>query len=501
MPIDPNIILGIKPAQIQQQDPLEQYGKSLTLKNLMLQNQQGEQANQDEEAQRAALISSGGDNKRYRELLAGRGQYKAVQTIDRLALENEGKRATIDKDKAETLTKAVAVHRDQLANIDSPQAAAQWVASGFNDPTLSPILSRGGDLQTALSRIPQDPQKFAEWKQQNALGATKFIEMNKPNVMTQNLGGSSNIVSTPGLGGAPTTLSSTPTTMTPGETANLGVAKSRLGIEGARYAFDTGQPPPGAPAAPGTPPGPGGAVAQPVPMGTPGLSPKANQEVSLAFQKKRAENAGEYDKSLNERVAQGADLNMRLQETNQALQDFKTGGGKETRVKLAQMAQAVPGVPPAIVNGIAGGDIAAAQEFEKLQISSAMEQLRLAMGGTGRITQSEFAAFRQANPNLNLDPNAIKKISDFTTKIYRLSREEQQAFGKWQADGKNPADFRTNWDQQLEAKGVTQPNLVSAPLGAKANEKPVPIKGDDGFNALASGTLFVGPDGKTRRKP
>lgn len=219
MPIDPNIILGIKPAQIQQPDPLEQYGKSLTLKNLMLQNQQAEQSNQDETAQREALISSGGDNKRYRELLAGRGQYKAVQAIDKFNLENEGKRATIDKDKAETLTKAVAVHRDQLANIDNPQAAAQWVASGFNDPVLSPILSRGGDLQAALSRIPQDPMAFQQWKQQNALGATKFIEMNKPQVHTQDLGGTSQVIATPGLGGPPTVLSTTAKTQSPDSAA------------------------------------------------------------------------------------------------------------------------------------------------------------------------------------------------------------------------------------------------------------------------------------------
>lgn len=100
MPIDPNIIAGLRPIQIQQQDPMEQYGKSLTLRHLMLQNQQGEQGAQDEAAQREALISSAGDNKRYRELLAGRGQYKAVQALDKFDLENLEKRSTIGKNDA-----------------------------------------------------------------------------------------------------------------------------------------------------------------------------------------------------------------------------------------------------------------------------------------------------------------------------------------------------------------------------------------------------------------
>lgn len=52
MPIDPNIILGVRPVQIQQQDPLESYGKSLTLQNLM---RQGDLQNlQYDEAKRAS---------------------------------------------------------------------------------------------------------------------------------------------------------------------------------------------------------------------------------------------------------------------------------------------------------------------------------------------------------------------------------------------------------------------------------------------------------------
>lgn len=100
MPLDPNIILGIKPAQIQMQDPLEQYGKSLTLKNLMLQNHAAEQGAQDETAQREALISSAGDNARYRELLSGRGQYKAVQALDKFNLENKKTAAEIASHEA-----------------------------------------------------------------------------------------------------------------------------------------------------------------------------------------------------------------------------------------------------------------------------------------------------------------------------------------------------------------------------------------------------------------
>src|SRR5678816_68358 len=119
MAIDPNIIAGLRPPQIPVQDPLEQYSKSLALKGLLgqqdlqaLQLQSARQGADDEQAQRAALIESGGDNKRYRELLANRGQYKAVQGFDKFNLDTAEKQSVIDKNRQEITAKAVAQHRD-----------------------------------------------------------------------------------------------------------------------------------------------------------------------------------------------------------------------------------------------------------------------------------------------------------------------------------------------------------------------------------------------------
>lgn len=232
MPIDPSIILGLRQPEIKVFDPVESTGRSLALQGLMgqqqlqgLQIQTARQGLEDEQAQRRALIDSGGDNARYRALLAGSGQHKAVSALDKQLLETEEKRSVIDKNKAEIplkqqelVIKAIGLHRDQLAEVNDPQTAAQWVAAGYQDPVMGPILQRqAGPLEQAISRIPQDPQGFQQWKSQNALGATKFIEANKPHVMTQDVGGTSQIVSTPGLGGAPTVLSTTAKTATPGE--------------------------------------------------------------------------------------------------------------------------------------------------------------------------------------------------------------------------------------------------------------------------------------------
>lgn len=58
MPIDPNIILGIKPAQLQQQDPLESYGKTLTLQNLMRHGDDADRVNKRRDALQSLLATN-----------------------------------------------------------------------------------------------------------------------------------------------------------------------------------------------------------------------------------------------------------------------------------------------------------------------------------------------------------------------------------------------------------------------------------------------------------
>lgn len=99
MPLDPSIILrGAN--QVQMQDPLERYGKSLALKNLMQQGDIQSRAIEDEDAQRSALRESGGDRSVYRRLLGERGQHKAIEGLDKFDLEKRAKEASIGKDDA-----------------------------------------------------------------------------------------------------------------------------------------------------------------------------------------------------------------------------------------------------------------------------------------------------------------------------------------------------------------------------------------------------------------
>ena len=194
-----------------------------------------------------------------------------------------------------------------------------------------------------------------------------------------------------------------------------------------------------------------------------------------AYKEGQAKSASDYKTSLDSRVTQGADLNMRLQESADALSNFKSGGGKETRAQLAQIAQGMQ-LPENVVNGIAGGNLAAMQVFQKMAVSQAMETLKQTMatqsGSAGRMTQSEFQNFLKVNPNLSTDPNAIKKLFDFTNKVYRRDLDEQQAHTSYVENGGNPAQFPAYWAQEITKRGYTNPDMKVTP-GANMGNKQV----------------------------
>lgn len=131
---------------------------------------------------------------------AGLGYAKQLGEVEKGSLEAQTKRFDLIKNKTN-------YYRDALATVNTPEDAQIWTAAVFNDPVVGPtVASLGGNLEQALARIPRDPAQFAQWRQQTALGAQKFIELNAPKVNVVDRGGQRDVIRTPGLGGAPTTV-------------------------------------------------------------------------------------------------------------------------------------------------------------------------------------------------------------------------------------------------------------------------------------------------------
>lgn len=227
MAFNTNIIAQLGQGQAQLQDPVDRYAKGLQLKRMMQEAQQNDAAIAEEQAVREAYKTSGGDIDQLRGLLRAGGHYKPLQALETRQQETEKTRVGIDKDRLDNTTKSIAQHRDLLSMVNTPEDAAMWVAAGYKDQYLAPIFSMAGDMNTVVSRIPTDPQKFQDWKNEQALGATKFIEQNKPQIVTNNLGATTRTQAVEPLTGQVRTLRDERNTVSPNTAATVAAQRDQ----------------------------------------------------------------------------------------------------------------------------------------------------------------------------------------------------------------------------------------------------------------------------------
>lgn len=173
----------------QQKDPLDSVGKALNLRALMdeskLRGLQTTKAERDltEDEELRKVFSGAAPGASLESLLPDvyRASPKAGVEFQGKMLTQRKTQADLDKTTMEMQGKAAELHRNQLADVNDPQTAAAWVQAGYEDPNIGPVLKRGGTLEQAVARIPQDPAQFNEWKQRNGLGIQKFMEMQNAN--------------------------------------------------------------------------------------------------------------------------------------------------------------------------------------------------------------------------------------------------------------------------------------------------------------------------------
>lgn len=242
MPLDPNIILGAKSPQFD----MAQFSPMNTLMSAMKLRQL------EQEGSLNAMTL--GERRGLQEFMAAKPDLGSTETRTALASRfgETGRKVASSltgisaADTAEaTRRNALSVsktaqYKDLLANVNDQRSALEWIQLQQQDPDLadSPI-SKVSILDAARS-IPADPEGFNKWKQQAALGITKYIELNKPQFMQQDLGGTKRVVSMAGLGGAATTVpgSEQAVTMTPAQEREARDSALRIKQEGQRIGLE-----------------------------------------------------------------------------------------------------------------------------------------------------------------------------------------------------------------------------------------------------------------------
>lgn len=225
MPLDPNIALQVRP--IQMPDRVGQMAQALALRNEgdrgELQTLQLTKARKDMEDEDRVnnMIAGAGSTEEAIKRLQQSGNLRGITagaTLEKTLQERAKAAAELAKLNGENIDRSLKLHRDQLAAVTNPEQAAQWVAAGYQDPALGPLMERtAGPLQAVLQRIPTDPEGFQRWKMQNGLGIEKFMEMTKPVLGSRDTGSEIQETVRDPITGRLTVVGTTQKTVTPGE--------------------------------------------------------------------------------------------------------------------------------------------------------------------------------------------------------------------------------------------------------------------------------------------
>lgn len=457
--VNPNIALGVQPVQMA--NPLAQYGQIAQLQaaqnqNALAQYQLGA-AKRGEETQNVLAQAYAQsvdpdtgkiDYNKLTKLVASGGGGAQLPGIEKTRRETETAVLTQQKAQSDLLDAKLKQSRGFLDTIDpaDPTAPAKYLAwheANHRDPIIGAALEARGvsaeqARQSIEAAIAKGPADFAKMLNQSKLGTEKFMEMNKPTLTPQTLGGTVRVLQTPGLGG-PTEVvpgSVGAVTMTPAQIETNRIAQGQLTLAQRKFAFEQANPGyelkegengqfygvnkrtlqavpitvgGGAPAAAPVAPGagiPGPRVAQPgaVTQAIPGMTSVLDQQAPAA-----APVAGGAQPfmgkgtALTEAQGNATAYGMRMLDANKVLADLEkagtTSGGRISGAvggtlnalvpyqgeKLAEGAESVMNVLP----GVLGGPNEAQQQYSQAKRNFITAVLRKESGAA--IAPSEFA--------------------------------------------------------------------------------------------------------------
>ena len=242
MPLDPSIILGARPTQID----LAQFSPVNTLMTAMKFKQL------DQEGELNALTLK--ERKGLQEFMATNPDLKSEEARYKLATQfgetgrkiasgvtDIGKAGTEEaKRRNELVASKTKLYSDALRDVTDQRSALKWLQTQQQDPDMAGSPVTKVLIMDAARSIPADPAGFEAWKQKAALGLGEYIKQNKPQYFQQDVGGTKRIVGIPGLGGPAGEIAggTVETTMTPAQEREAKDSAIRIKQEGQRIGLE-----------------------------------------------------------------------------------------------------------------------------------------------------------------------------------------------------------------------------------------------------------------------
>jgi hypothetical protein len=232
--IDPSIAMGVRPIQIE--NPLNQ----LAAYSQIQSGQQSQQLN----ALKMQEAQQGIENRNaLRNLDPNDPDYisKIIRIDPALGLEFQTKQAAAKTSglqatglELKNFDDAMKQSRNLLDMVKTPEQYIAWHEANHRNPLIGPRLEASGvtvnQSRQHIMEVLAQPGGLDKLITESKLGATKFAELNKPNIQNVNRGSVSEQIQTPGMGGAPVVTRTAQVTATPGELLTNAREQQRINL-------------------------------------------------------------------------------------------------------------------------------------------------------------------------------------------------------------------------------------------------------------------------------
>jgi hypothetical protein len=475
MPVNPNIAMGVRGIELQ--NPLAQYGQIAAIQNAQNQNalaqfqlsgaqREQESVNALNQAYQSAYNPQTGeiDINTLRKTLSTGGFGSKLPGLEKSLGELEKQRLEALKLKGEVTAQPTKLAAEQtnlvdaklkqsrqfLENVTTPEQYIAWHESNHKDPILGPMLAaRGVTADQARGRImqaiQQGPAAFAQLINESKLGTEKFMELNKPQLSTKDIGGQVIDRTFEPLTGKLTELSRITKTPTIGEQTSQGqltLARQKFAWEQANPGFELKEAEDGSivgvnkrtlQAFPVTV----GGAAPAAGAGMPGARATAPEVAPVTGTPLRGKGT-----ALTETQSNATAFGLRMKEANSILTALEQSGVKNTGL-ISGVAGSIVGVVPLIGDKLEG------------MTGSVFNILPQIMGGLSPEQQ------QTAQARLNFITANLRKESGATLLPSEFITEERKYFPK-------PGDDATVIAQKQKARNLALKAMeIQAGPGAK----------------------------------
>lgn len=250
MAINPMISLSGKGVELQ--NPLDQYARVMAVQSAQNQNALGQmQLQQEKERIGAENAMNKAYSKAYnaqtgetdlnslRASLASGGYGAKIPELEKRMNELKSQQLAQQKIQGDVLDSSLKRSRGFLDTIDpnAPDAVNQflaWHQANHNDPIIGPALAARGmtmeNSQQHVAQMLQQPGGLAQLINESKVGAEKFMELNKAQLSTQDLGGQVVSRAFNPMTGQLTTIGSDRKSLSPGQAQSLSNEARRLNL-------------------------------------------------------------------------------------------------------------------------------------------------------------------------------------------------------------------------------------------------------------------------------